>query len=43
MGTFNCCDRDEYGFCRKYSSIESEVPCPGNGDCDGYMEVEEDG
>ena len=37
----NCVYCNEYGFCRKYSSLEADVPCPGNGDCDGYVEAED--
>ncbi len=40
---FNCVHCDSYGFCRKYSSLDVDVPCPGNADCDGYVEGEEDG
>ena len=38
---FNCTHCDEYGFCRKYSNLDVDVPCPGNGDCEGYVEVED--
>lgn len=40
---FNCENCDQYGSCRVYSSLEVDVPCPGNGDCDSYVEVEDDG
>ena len=40
---FNCGHCDQYGFCRKYSNLEASVMCPGNGDCDDYVEVDEDG
>ena len=40
---FDCSHCDKNGFCRKYSSPDVDVPCPGNGDCEGYVEVEEDG
>ncbi len=39
----NCVHCDQYGFCRLYSDFDVDVICPGNGDCDGYVEVEEDG
>ena len=38
---FDCSHCDKNGFCRKYSSVDVGVPCPGNGDCDGYVEAEE--
>lgn len=36
----NCVHKDQYGSCRKYSTLDVDVPCPGNGDCDGYEEAE---
>ena len=38
---FNCAHCDEYGFCRVYSNYDADVMCPGNGDCDRYVEVED--
>lgn len=31
------------GVCRKYSTLDVDVPCSGNGDCDGYEVVDEVG
>lgn len=39
----DCVHCDSYGFCRIYSDLDVDVICPGNGDCDRYEEVEEDG
>jgi hypothetical protein len=33
---------DGYGFCLKYSNLEVDVPCPGNADCDDYVEEDKD-
>ena len=38
-----CVHKDQYGFCRIFSGLDTDVICPGNRDCDGYEEVEEDG
>ena len=38
---FDCAHRNEHGFCRKYSTLDAEYKCPGNGDCDGYVEVDD--
>ena len=35
------CDND--GFCRIYSDADVAFKCPGNGDCEKYVECEEDG
>ena len=40
--TFNCAHLDKNGFCQKYSTYDADLKCPGNGDCDGYMEAEDD-
>lgn len=39
---FDCLHCDKYGFCRLYSNLEADVPCKGDGDCDGYVEVDND-
>lgn len=40
---FNCEHCDQYGDCRKYSSLNVAVPCPRNSGCEDYVEVGEDG
>ena len=37
---FDCCHINDCGFCRLYSNIDVDVPCPKNADCDGYIETE---
>jgi hypothetical protein len=40
----NCAHCDKYGSCRLYSNIDVDWPCPGNGDCEDFVEgAEEDG
>lgn len=39
----NCCHCDKDGFCRTYSGYDVMWKCPGDGDCDGYVEGAEDG
>lgn len=39
---FNCSHCNN-GFCRKYSTLDVDFPCSGNGDCDGYEVVDEIG
>ena len=39
---FNCLHRNN-GPCRKYSTLDVDVPCSGNGDCEGYEVVDEIG
>ena len=39
---FNCLHCNN-GFCRKYSTLDVDVPCSGNGDCEGYEVVDEFG
>ena len=41
MEHFNCAHCNEYGFCRIYSDSDVDIPCPGNGDCDRYVEGED--
>ena len=36
----NCAYRNEYGSCRRYSTLEADYICPGNGDCAGYREAD---
>ena len=36
-----CAYCDEQGFCKKYSNSDVVWKCPGNGDCEGYWEVED--
>lgn len=30
------------GFCRKYSTLEADYPCKGDGDCEDYLEVDDE-
>lgn len=39
---FNCSHCNN-GICRKYSTLDVDVPCSGNGDCEGYEVVDEIG
>ena len=38
---FNCAHCDSDGFCRVYSSYDVAYKCPGDGDCEKYVEVED--
>ena len=39
----DCVHCDTYGFCRIYSDLDVDVMCPGDGDCEKYMEVDNQG
>lgn len=35
------CEYDENGFCRRYSTLDIDFPCKGDGECPGYAEAGE--